>query len=123
MIPVGTYDRDWYAPDFTAKGSDSDTLTKFSLKYHFNDDVMAYVTRSDDLHGQIDLSVRAAAPGFGHTMMFYGLGNHGGGPTITMLQRAEHMARVPTLESLSDPCGQSIDWSSVATVTRLSAAF
>lgn len=40
-----------------------------------------YVTRSDDLHGQIDLSVKAAAPDFGHTMMFYGLGNHGGGPT------------------------------------------
>lgn len=41
----------------------------------------AYVTRSDDLHGQIDLTVKAAAPDFGHTMMFYGLGNHGGGPT------------------------------------------
>ncbi|MEX1115197.1 MAG: glycoside hydrolase family 38 C-terminal domain-containing protein [Akkermansiaceae bacterium] len=41
----------------------------------------AYVTRSDDLHGQIDLSVKAADPDFGQTMMFYGLGNHGGGPT------------------------------------------
>jgi len=41
----------------------------------------AYVTRSDDLHGQVDLTVKAAAPDFGHTMMFYGLGNHGGGPT------------------------------------------
>ncbi|MBK1825875.1 glycoside hydrolase family 38 C-terminal domain-containing protein [Haloferula rosea] len=41
----------------------------------------AYVTRSDDLEGQIDLSVKAADPALGHTMMFYGLGNHGGGPT------------------------------------------
>ncbi|MFM7179856.1 MAG: glycoside hydrolase family 38 C-terminal domain-containing protein [Verrucomicrobiales bacterium] len=40
-----------------------------------------YVTRSDDLHGQIDLTVKAADRAFGHTMMFYGLGNHGGGPT------------------------------------------
>jgi alpha-mannosidase len=40
-----------------------------------------YVTRSDDLHGQLDLTLKAVAPGFGHTMMFYGLGNHGGGPT------------------------------------------
>jgi alpha-mannosidase len=40
-----------------------------------------YVTRSDDLHGQIDLTVQATDPAFGHTMMFYGLGNHGGGPT------------------------------------------
>lgn len=41
----------------------------------------AYVTRSDDLHGQIDLTLKATDPAFGHTMMFYGLGNHGGGPT------------------------------------------
>jgi alpha-mannosidase len=41
----------------------------------------AYVTRCDDLYGQIDLSVKATDPAFGHTMMFYGLGNHGGGPT------------------------------------------
>ena len=41
----------------------------------------AYVTRSDDLHGQIDLTLKATDPIFGQTMMFYGLGNHGGGPT------------------------------------------
>ncbi len=45
-----------------------------------------YVTRSDDLHGQIDLSVKAADPAFGHTMMFYGLGNHGGGPTKATIE-------------------------------------
>ncbi len=47
MIPVGTYGNDWYAPDFTAKGSDEDTLTKVSLKFDFTDDVMGYVTRSE----------------------------------------------------------------------------
>ncbi|MFY7817621.1 MAG: glycoside hydrolase family 38 C-terminal domain-containing protein [Akkermansiaceae bacterium] len=45
-----------------------------------------YVTRSDDLHGQIDLSLKAADPAFGHTMMFYGLGNHGGGPTKATIE-------------------------------------
>jgi alpha-mannosidase len=45
-----------------------------------------YVTRADDLHGQIDLSVKAADPAFGHTMMFYGLGNHGGGPTKATIE-------------------------------------
>jgi|694.fasta_scaffold23905_4 alpha-mannosidase len=45
-----------------------------------------YVTRSDDLHGQIDLSIKAADPAFGHTMMFYGLGNHGGGPTKATIE-------------------------------------
>ena len=45
-----------------------------------------YVTRCDDLHGQIDLTVKAADPSFGHTMMFYGLGNHGGGPTKATIE-------------------------------------
>lgn len=46
----------------------------------------AYVTRSDDLHGQVDMAVSAATPGPGHTMMFYGLGNHGGGPTKATIE-------------------------------------
>jgi alpha-mannosidase len=41
----------------------------------------AYVTFSDDLYGQIMLSIEAANPELGHTMCFYGVGNHGGGPT------------------------------------------
>jgi alpha-mannosidase len=40
-----------------------------------------YTTRTDDLYGQIMLSVEAADPALGHTMCFYGVGNHGGGPT------------------------------------------
>ena len=40
-----------------------------------------YLTRSDDLYGQIMLSVDAADEALGHTMCFYGIGNHGGGPT------------------------------------------
>jgi alpha-mannosidase len=41
----------------------------------------AYVTRTDDLYGQISISLEAADPDLGHTMCFYGVGNHGGGPT------------------------------------------
>jgi alpha-mannosidase len=41
----------------------------------------AYVTRTDDLYGQIMLAIEAADPAIGHTMCFYGVGNHGGGPT------------------------------------------
>lgn len=43
--------------------------------------VPCYVTRSDDLYGQIMLTLEAADPKLGHTMCFYGVGNHGGGPT------------------------------------------
>jgi alpha-mannosidase len=41
----------------------------------------AYVTRTDDLYGQISIAIDAADPDLGHTMCFYGVGNHGGGPT------------------------------------------
>jgi alpha-mannosidase len=41
----------------------------------------AYVTRTDDLYGQITLALETADPSIGHTMCFYGVGNHGGGPT------------------------------------------
>lgn len=40
-----------------------------------------YTTRSDDLHGQILLALEHADPNLDHTMCFYGVGNHGGGPT------------------------------------------
>lgn len=43
--------------------------------------VPCYVTRSDDLYGQIMLTLEAADRELGHTMCFYGVGNHGGGPT------------------------------------------
>ena len=38
-------------------------------------------TRTDDLYGQIMMAVDTADPKIGHTMCFYGVGNHGGGPT------------------------------------------
>ena len=40
-----------------------------------------YVTHADNLYGQIMISAEAADPDLGHTMCFYGVGNHGGGPT------------------------------------------
>ena len=40
-----------------------------------------YVTRTHDLYGQIMLAADAADPAVGHIMCFYGVGNHGGGPT------------------------------------------
>ncbi len=41
----------------------------------------AYTTRADDLYGQVMLSIEAADEAIGHVMCFYGVGNHGGGPT------------------------------------------
>lgn len=40
-----------------------------------------YTTRMDNLYGQIMYAVDSVDPALGHTMCFYGVGNHGGGPT------------------------------------------
>ena len=53
----------------------------------------AYVTFSDDLYGQIMLSIEAANPELGHTMCFYGVGNHGGGPTKANIEYILENAR------------------------------
>jgi alpha-mannosidase len=53
----------------------------------------AYVTFSDDLYGQIMLSIEAADHGLGHTMCFYGVGNHGGGPTKANIEYILENAR------------------------------
>jgi alpha-mannosidase len=58
-----------------------------------------YVTRSDDLYGQIMLTLEAADPKLGHTMCFYGVGNHGGGPTKANIQYIlEHAEAFPGAE-------------------------
>ncbi len=42
------------------------------------------------------LQDRARPGATNHQMVLYGVGDHGGGPTMAMLQRAEDLARVPT---------------------------
>jgi alpha-mannosidase len=41
-----------------------------------------------------------ARSGIGQQIVLYGVGDHGGGPTITMLQRAEQLGRVPTFPAV-----------------------
>jgi alpha-mannosidase len=43
--------------------------------------VPGYVTRTHDLYGQVQLAIEAADKRVGHAVCFYGVGNHGGGPT------------------------------------------
>lgn len=44
-----------------------------------------YVANFADLSGQVEIAVEAADPQLGHTMCFYGVGNHGGGPSKAMI--------------------------------------
>ncbi len=46
----------------------------------------AYVANFADLAGQVEIAVESADPALGHTMCFYGVGNHGGGPSKAMIE-------------------------------------
>jgi alpha-mannosidase len=62
------------AQTFRWRGPGDGELTAFRIN-------PTYVTRADDLYGQIMLAVEDADEALGHSMCFYGVGNHGGGPT------------------------------------------
>lgn len=56
----------------------------------------SYGIHLDDLGEHLRAAVQAAPPGLGHTLCFFGVGNHGGGPTrrqIAYIQ--EHAGEVP----------------------------
>ena len=62
------------APAFRWRGTGGGELLAFRI-------VPSYVTRSDSLREQVLRTAEAAAPTLGHAMCFYGVGDHGGGPT------------------------------------------
>jgi len=48
--------------------------------------VPGYVANFADLSGQVKFAIESADPELGHTMCFYGVGNHGGGPSKAMIE-------------------------------------
>jgi alpha-mannosidase len=48
--------------------------------------VNGYATLYTDLHDHVRAALDAADPALGHTMCFYGFGNHGGGPTKAQIE-------------------------------------
>jgi alpha-mannosidase len=45
-----------------------------------------YVANFADLTGQVEIAIESAHHALGHTMCFYGVGNHGGGPSKAMIE-------------------------------------
>jgi alpha-mannosidase len=45
-----------------------------------------YVANFAELTGQVEIALENADPALGHTMCFYGVGNHGGGPSKAMIE-------------------------------------
>lgn len=48
--------------------------------------VPGYVANFADLAGQVRIAVESTDASLGHTMCFYGVGNHGGGPSKAMIE-------------------------------------
>ena len=48
--------------------------------------VPGYVANFADLGGQVRTAVESTDPTLGHVMCFYGVGNHGGGPSKAMIE-------------------------------------
>jgi alpha-mannosidase len=61
--------------------------------------VPGYNARTADLHEQVMTAVDATDPRLGHAMCFYGVGNHGGGPTRDAVEWIlEHRDAFPEIE-------------------------
>lgn len=61
--------------------------------------VPGYTARTRDLRDRIITAVEAADPRIGHAMCFYGVGNHGGGPTRDSVEYIlEHRDAFPGVE-------------------------
>ena len=67
----------------------------------------AYVTFSDDLYGQIMLSIEAADPELGHTMCFMEVGNHGGGPTKVTSSTSSRTPRLSPMPNCNSSTPQA----------------
>ncbi|MFO1143554.1 MAG: hypothetical protein U1E59_14455 [Amaricoccus sp.] len=64
---------------FTWQGVGGSRVTAFRI-------VPGYVANFADLGGQVRLAVESTDEALGHVMCFYGVGNHGGGPSKAMIE-------------------------------------
>jgi alpha-mannosidase len=67
------------ANTFVWQGVDGGKVISFRIE-------PGYVANFADLTGQVKIAIESADPRLGHTMCFYGVGNHGGGPSKAMIE-------------------------------------
>jgi alpha-mannosidase len=67
------------ANTFIWQGASGGEVTAFRI-------VPGYVANFADLSGQVKIAIESADPELGDTMCFYGVGNHGGGPSKAMIE-------------------------------------
>ncbi len=74
------------AQTFRWRGAHGAELLAFRITNSYN-------TRTDDIDGPVRQAIVGADPALGHTMCFYGVGNHGGGPTKAAIEYIQTQAR------------------------------
>jgi len=74
------------AQTFRWRGTGGAELLAFRITHSYN-------TRTDDIDGPVRQAIAGADPSLGHTMCFYGVGNHGGGPTKAAIEYIQTQAR------------------------------
>ena len=81
----GPHERELPANVFWWQSPDGSRVLAFRI-------AAAYTTRSVDQAGHIDRSLEAKPPSLSHTMCFFGVGNHGGGPTKKQIENVQGLA-------------------------------
>ncbi|MEN9937655.1 MAG: hypothetical protein RLZZ387_4234 [Chloroflexota bacterium] len=79
------WEKELPARAFQWQGPDGTRIPAFRI-------AAAYQTRYDDLRAHIERSLEELPPELGHTMCFFGVGNHGGGPTKAQIEDVQRIA-------------------------------
>lgn len=82
----GSHEKELPAETFWWRGPDGSRVLAFRIQ-------AAYQTPDLDLTGHIEAAVRARPPQLSHTMCFFGLGDHGGGPTRRQIENVQAIGR------------------------------
>lgn len=83
----GAHEKELPAETFWWQGPDGSRVLAFRI-------AVAYQTRNLDQNEHIQAAVHAKPPQLSHTMCFFGLGDHGGGPTKQQIENVKAIARL-----------------------------
>jgi alpha-mannosidase len=83
----GPHESDLHGTAFWWESPDGSRVLGYRIPYE-------YSSLPGDVSGQVDKSLGAADPALGDTMIFFGVGNHGGGPTRANIESIHRYDRM-----------------------------
>lgn len=90
----GPHEDDTLSPVFWWEADDGSRVLTYRIPY-------SYTTWGDQLESHIRRCTDDMAAGMDHAMCFYGVGNHGGGPTRQNIDRIHALKNMPDLPQLA----------------------